>query len=420
MSPVSQTNMIGLDDGPDWADSTLFLQDARTMGRRRIAPFLAALAVVATLAAGCSADHATSARSSTTRTSTVRTSTTSTTSPPPADRSFSTPLSTPSLQPGSDPSVLPSPVLIADRTNNRLLVVNQQGEVVWEFPRPGDLAPGQTFLVPDDAFFTPDGREIVVTQEDDFVITIIDVATHRIVYRYGTPGQPGSGPNQVHNPDDAMQLPDGYLIAADIKNCRILLIAPGAHTPTQIFGETTNSCLHDPPTRWGSPNGAFPLSNGHYVVTEINGDWVDELGLAGTVYKSAHPPGINYPSDTNEVSPGVLVTVDYSNPGTLETFDWSGNLLWRYHPLLGDPQLNHPSLAFALPNGDFLMNDDFNDRVVVIDPRSDRIVWQYGNTGQTGTAAGYLNRPDGVDLVPPFSFDIVRAETMGQPTTPTP
>ena len=311
-------------------------------------------------------------------------------------------------------------MLIADRTNNRLLVVNQQGEIVWEFPRPGDLAPGQTFLVPDDAFFTPDGREIVATQEDDFVISIIDVATHHIVYRYGTPGQPGSGPNQVHNPDDAMQLPNGYLITADIKNCRVLLIAPGAHTPAQVFGETTNTCLHDPPTRWGSPNGAFPMSNGHYVVTEINGDWVDELGLNGVIYRSTHPPGVYYPSDTNEVSPGVLVTVDYSNPGTLETFDWSGNLLWRYHSLPGDPQLNQPSLAFALPNGDFLMNDDYNHRVVVIDPRTDRIVWQYGHTGQTGTAPGFLNKPDGVDLVPPFSFDMIRAKTMGQPTTTTP
>ena len=365
---------------------------------------------LAVLAAGCSSSRVT----------TTRSSTTSTTTPSPADRDFSTPLSSSSLQPGSDPSVLPSAVLIADRTNNRLLVVNQQGEIVWEFPRPGDLVPGQTFLLPDDAFFTPDGREIVVTQEDDFVISIIDVATHHIVYRYGTPGQLGSGPNQLHNPDDAMQLPDGYLITADIKNCRVLLIAPGAHTPAQVFGETTNSCLHHPPIRWGSPNGAFPMSNGHYVVTEINGDWVDELGLNGAIYRSAHPPGITYPSDTNEMSPGVLVTVDYSNPGTLETFDWSGNLLWRYHSLPGDPQLNHPSLALALPNGDFLMNDDYNNRVVVIDPRSDRIVWQYGHTGETGTAPGYLNRPDGVDLVPPYSFDIIRGETMGQPTPTTP
>lgn len=348
----------------------------------------------------------------------ARHSTTTTATTSPISRALSTPLTGPSLQPGSDPSVLPAPVLIADRTNNRLIVVNQQGEIVWEFPRPGDLAPGQTFLVPDDAFFTPDGREIVATEEDDFVISIVDVATHRIVYRYGTPGTPGSAPNQLDNPDDAMQLPDGYLISADIKNCRILLIAPGTHAPAQVFGATTNSCLHDPPARWGSPNGAFPMSNGHYVVTEINGDWVDELGLNGQVYQSAHPPGVSYPSDTNEVSPGVLVTVDYSNPGILETFDWSGHLLWRYQPLAGDPQLNQPSLAMPLPNGDFLVNDDYNHRVVVIDPRTDRVVWQYGHTGQAGTGPGYLNKPDGVDLAPPYSFVMTRAKTIGQPTVP--
>ncbi len=330
---------------------------------------------------------------------------------------FSTPLTGPHLQPGSDPRVLPGPVLIADRTNNRLVVVNPQGEIVWQFPRPGDLASGQTFLVPDDAFFTPDGREIVATEEDDAVISVIDVATHRIVYRYGTPGVPGSGPNHVWNPDDAMMLPDGYLITADIKNCRILLIGPDAHSPAHIYGTTiSTNCHHAPPTFWGHPNGAFPLSNGHYAVTEINGDWVNELGLDGRVYRSAHPPGTWYPSDTNEVSPGVLVTAGYTSPGLLETFDWTGKLLWRYHPLPGNPPLNHPSLALPLPNGDFLMNDDRNNRVVVIDPRTDRIVWQYGVTGHSGAIPGYLNDPDGVDLVPPCSLAVQHASTMGQPT----
>ena len=92
------------------------------------------------------------------------------------------------LQPGSDPSVMPGPVLIADRDNNRLLEVSPQGRVLWRFPEPGDLASGQTFLLPDDAFFSPDGRQIVVTQEDDFAISIIDVVSHRIVYRYGHAG----------------------------------------------------------------------------------------------------------------------------------------------------------------------------------------------------------------------------------------
>lgn len=75
------------------------------------------------------------------------------------------------LRPGSDTSVLPGPVLIADRDNNQLLEVSPQGRVLWRFPQRGDLARRQTFLLPDDAFFSPDGRKIVVTQEDDFTIS---------------------------------------------------------------------------------------------------------------------------------------------------------------------------------------------------------------------------------------------------------
>jgi hypothetical protein len=70
----------------------------------------------------------------------------------------------------------------------------------------------------------------------------------------------------------------------------------------------------------------------------------------------------------------------------------------------GAAALDHPSLALPLPNGDFLVNDDFNDRVIVIDPRTNRVVWQYGHTGVAGNAPGYLSRPDGVDLAPPAAL----------------
>ncbi len=63
-------------------------------------------------------------------------------------------------------------------------------------------------------------------------------------------------------------------------------------------------------------------------------------------------------------------------------------------------QGQHPSLALPLPNGNIAVNDDYNDRVVVIDPRRNRIVWQYGHTGVPGAAPGYLNIPDGMDLMP--------------------
>jgi hypothetical protein len=313
------------------------------------------------------------------------------------------------LAPHSDPRALPGDVLIADHRNNRLLIVDPQGRIRWQFPRPGDLARGQTFLVPDDAFFSPDGKDIIATQEDDQVISVINVATQRIVYRYGTPGVPGAGPNHLSNPDDALILPGGSVLAADIKNCRIVLARPPAHHLQRTIGQAGGYCWHDPPARFGSPNGAFPMTSGRYLVTEINGDWVDAVSLTGHVYWSTNPPGVNYPSDTNEVFPGRYLTADYSSPGQVVEFDAQGHLVWRFGGL------NHPSLALPLPNGDILVNDDYHHRVIVIDPVSHRIVWQYGHTGVPGQGPGYLNDPDGVDLMPPDSMLITHAGTMGQP-----
>ncbi len=313
------------------------------------------------------------------------------------------------LAPGSDPAALPGPLLIADRGNNRLIIVDPHGRIVWQFPRPGDLAPGQTFTVPDDAFFTPDGRSIIATQEDDFVVTLIDVATHRITWRYGVPGVSGSAPNHLFNPDDAVVLPTGQVLVADIKNCRLVVIPKGGHAPQQTYGAPYH-CTHAPPRHFASPNGAFPLPNGHFLVTEIGHDWVDEVGLDGTVAWSAHPPGVRYPSDTNEVAPNVYLTADYSRPGQLVEFDRTGRLLWRYAPG-GLAVLNKPSLAEPLPNGDIVANDDLNHRVIIVDPRTNKIVWQYGHTGIPGSAPGYLHQPDGLDLAPPRSLLIRHAAT---------
>ncbi len=317
------------------------------------------------------------------------------------------------LQPGSDPSVLPGPVLIADRDNNRLLEVSPDGRVLWRFPAHGDLARGQTFLLPDDAFFSPDGRAIVVTQEDDFAISVIGLAHDRIVYRYGHPGVPGSEPGYVHNPDDALLMPSGLLLSADIKNCRVLVIRPPAHRPVRQLG-VTGLCEHAPGVSYGSPNGAFPMANGDTAITEINGDWLDVITPGGRPVLATHPPGFTYPSDTNEVRPGLFLSADYTNPGALETFTSSGALRWRYEPT-GAAALDQPSLALPLPNGDILANDDKNDRVIVVDPRTNKLVWQYGHTHVPGTGEGFLSNPDGVDLGPPHSLTERFAATLRAP-----
>jgi hypothetical protein len=145
------------------------------------------------------------------------------------------------------------------------------------------------------------------------------------------------------------------------------------------------------------------MMNGDTAVTEINGNWLDVLSRKGRSLHAIHPPGFSYPSDTNQVSPGLFLSADYTSPGAIETFTSDGSLRWRFAPT-GRLALDQPSLALPLPNGDILANDDKNHRVIVIDPRTNRIVWQYGHTGVPGSGEGFLSNPDGVDVLPPNSL----------------
>jgi len=297
----------------------------------------------------------------------------------------------------SDPSAVPGSVMIADEGNNRIVIVNPEGKVQWVFPRKGDLTPGQTFKTPDDVFFSPDGKSIVATESEHQMVSIIDIATRKIVFEYGVAGHGSRKAGSLNNPDDAMLLPDGRVIVADIKNCRLLFINTSTKKTTQLG--TTGRCVHNPPKTFGSPNGAFPMEDGRYLVTEINGNWIDAMTLDGKVSWAVHAPGVAYPSDTNEVSPNVYLTVDFSKPGAIVEFDSKGKLLWKFKPT-GTEALDHTSLAHGLPNGNIIATDDANHRIIVIDPKTKKIVWQYGHKGRAGTAEGYLNNPDGLELVP--------------------
>jgi hypothetical protein len=61
--------------------------------------------------------------------------------------------------------------------------------------------------------------------------------------------------------------------------------------------------------------------------------------------------------------------------------------------------------------------DDYTDRVIVIGPGTDRVVWQYGATHRA-TGPGLLNTPDGADLAPPYSLLVRHRGTLATPGGP--
>jgi hypothetical protein len=297
------------------------------------------------------------------------------------------------------PHPIPGFLLIADRGNDRMLLVDSQKHVLWRYPKPGVPA-AQPFNFDDDTFFTPNWRAVISNQEDQETIQVISFPGGRLTWSYGHVGAAGSSLGFLHTPDDAYMLPNGIRTVADIHNCRILFISTAGKI-VRHYG-TTNVCKHDPPRYLSAPNGDTPIPGGGMIVTEINGSWVDGITASGKLMWAIQVP-VSYPSDAQWLGHGKILLTDYSNPGRVLIMTTKGRVLFDYGPPSGPAALKYPSLALMLPNHLIAVNDDFRQRVVLIDPRTHRIVWQYGRTDVTGTGPGLLNTPDGMDFLP---FDV--------------
>jgi N-acetylneuraminic acid mutarotase len=289
-------------------------------------------------------------------------------------------------------------LLIADRGNDRLIVVNAGKKVLWRYPSHAHPAPPGGFYFPDDAFFTHRGTQIISNEEQNERIVQLSFPSGKLLWSYGHPGIAGSEPGYLHEPDDAYLWRDGTVSVADAQNCRVLLISPRKKILKQ-FGSPT-SCSHEPPSYLGSPNGDTPLRNGHLLISEVNGSYIDEVSRSGKLIWNVQLP-IDYPSDPQQLGPDRYLVADYTSPGGVYKFNREGKILWSYHPASGPGRLDHPSLAERLPGGLIAINDDYRHRLVILDPRRRRIVWQYGRTDVAGRGPGLLDTPDGFDLLAP-------------------
>lgn len=299
---------------------------------------------------------------------------------------------------GKPSPIIPGDVLIANNAGGRIILINPQKQILWQYPVPGKT-PNLPFSHPDDAFFTPGYGGVITNEEDEGTIAIVSFRNPHVVWEYGKAGVEGAGPGELNYPDDAFLYRDGIVTAADIRNQRIVFIDVHTHRIVKQYGKTGVQAVN-PPITYGAPNGDFPGPHGGMLVTQINGEDAILLNRQGKIVYTVPFPGIIYPSDANYTPRGDIIVADYTSPGQVLIVSPAGRVIWRYDVTSGPGELNHPSLAVQLPNGDVMLNDDYNDRVIVIDPHTDRIVWQYGHTGVPGSAPGYLNIPDGFDILP--------------------
>lgn len=315
----------------------------------------------------------------------------------------------PTVHPDPAASPLPSNLLIADGSANRILEVNAQKQIVWQMTGLAD---------PDDIQVYAPG-ELLVNQENDNRVVAIDMATKSITWSYGSLGAPAqgaaaaglTGAGHVNNPDDSFQLPNGNVLIDDANNQRVIAVNKAGQVVWQYGTIDPKTHIGVPGTIPGyliGPNDDVPQPDGNLLITNVGNDTVPnshnvtEITPAGRTLWTMVLPA-QYPSDALKMPDGSILVADWVSPGHIYLFGPGGHLRWNYTPT-GANQLNHPSSAQLLSNGDVLICDDHNDRIIVVQPTgptSGTVVWQYGQTGVAGTGPGQLADASGVIPVTP-------------------
>ncbi|MDA8195581.1 MAG: PQQ-binding-like beta-propeller repeat protein [Thermaerobacter sp.] len=274
-------------------------------------------------------------------------------------------------------------IYIADEQGNRILKVNAKKQVLWvaHVPSPDDVNP------------MPNGGPIIVNSDASQQVYAVSPTTGKILWHYGHPGQPGAGPGYLYIPEDSYGMPGNRVTITDPGNERAIIVNMKTDQIEWQYGHSGVESLAPGYLYW--TNNAVPLANGTMLITDGapagSPQRVLDINSSGAiVWSITLPSAIHYPSDAMPVGPGLYALADYHTPAGLYVVNQKGQIVWSYRVTSGPGELRHASSINRLPNGNFLVSDDHNDRVVVIDPVTHKIVWQYGTTGVPGVGPDHL------------------------------
>ena len=282
--------------------------------------------------------------------------------------------------------------------------VAAQEEIVWQH---GAIMPWDAERL--------SNNNTLITEYGNHTIIEVTPLTKKIIYGTGTFG---SGPNQLNCPVDAERLSDDKTLITDSKNHRVIVVDSDKNIvwqygTTGVLGNGTNQLKY--------PMDAERLANGNTLITDEQNSRVIEVrtddydtakpnnnfsadsivwqygttGVAGS-----GPNELNYPKDADRLANGNTIIADYRNHRVIEV-NTTGEKVWQCGtgtPGSGVNQLNNPTDAERLPSHNTLITDHSNHRVIVVNP-ANKIVWQYG-TGIAGSDANELCNPTDAERLP--------------------
>lgn len=292
-------------------------------------------------------------------------------------------------------------ILISDQFNNRVVEVAPNGDIVWQFGRgPTDVTRTSPVGV-NDALrigpFTlvsgtgaPPGTEPQCPSgcPDDRVM-LVDQAGE-IVWQYGVFGLAGAGQNRLDTPVQATWTPSHTILIADQANQRVIEVTLGKKIVWQ-YGQT--GVAGAGPDQLSDPNSAELLDNGDVLIADEGNNRAIEVDRKGRIVVAFTGHGtFNGVAFASRLPSGNTLITDANNNRIAEV-NYRDQIVWQYftNRQAGSNSAPAPTRAIRLHNGDTLISDQFNHRVILINPAK-QIVRQYGTLNVPGYSPTSVNK----------------------------
>jgi len=201
---------------------------------------------------------------------------------------------------------------------------------------------------------------------------------HAASWVEGTPTRPFS-----------LAIPGGLIVTTDTADPS--LVVP--YAAATVFDGT--SIEFEPRSIRLLPDGSALVACGkHGVILHVSAS-----GRVLRQYSGADIDGLRRPFDAAPTTGGGMLIVDRAEvqgQGRVFRVDSALNVVWQFGgtgDAMGAGQVFDPFTAVQLPGGHTLIADSLGSRVIEVDDATGQIVWSYGQFRVSGTGSGHLDRP---------------------------
>jgi hypothetical protein len=285
-------------------------------------------------------------------------------------------------------------ILIADQFNNRVIEVDRSGAIIWswglgphDFSANSPLGVNDTERVGNDTLMAATGIPPKVDPYckkgcPDNRVLLVDPKGN-IVWQYGQFGVTGSGPNELNAPVQSTWTPKKTVYITDQGNQRVIEVDMKNNILWQYGTTGVSGQGFD---ELNSPNSAEQLGNGDVLIADEGNNRVIEVQKSSNnvVATWTAQGSMNAPAFASLLPNGQLLVADGGN-NRIITLDKGDNIKFQYatNTQQGSNANPAPSRAVKTMSGKIVISDQFNHRVIIINAKQ-KLLAQYGELNVPG------------------------------------